>query len=203
LLRSGKRGKVIIAAFRLYALHYCRRSCRTIRRCFISKAYFHGTGSPLRPVGSLSHSRISQLLWNPKVHYRVYKSPGTVPILSQFYSGHTHPRISLRSMLWIFPHLRFLFPCVLFVSEFHISIPYSSLFSPYILHTLPISSSLTDHSNYTLRRVQIMKLLITRFSPLSCQFTPLQCKHSPPAPSVCMPPLSPNVYVCRQQMRRH
>jgi hypothetical protein len=45
-----------------------------------------------------------------------------------------------------------------------------------VLHALPTSPSLTWYSNYTWRRVQVMKLLIMQFSPTSCQFIPLRSK---------------------------
>jgi hypothetical protein len=52
----------------------------------------------------------------------------------------------------------------------------SSLF---VLHTLPISTSLTCNPNYTWRRVQIMKLTFMQFSPPSRHFIPLRSKYSP------------------------
>jgi hypothetical protein len=39
--------------------------------------------------------------------------------------------------------------------------------------TRPSHPSWLDHSNYTWRRVQVVKLLIMQFSPISCRFVPL------------------------------
>jgi hypothetical protein len=39
-----------------------------------------------------------------------------------------------------------------------------------------------DYSNYTLRRIQVMKLLIMQFSPTSNHFISLRLKYSPQHP---------------------
>jgi hypothetical protein len=43
---------------------------------------------------------------------------------------------------------------------------------PFMLYAMPISSSLTQYSNCTWQRVQVVKLLIMQLSPASCHFDP-------------------------------
>jgi hypothetical protein len=60
---------------------------------------------------------LPSILWNPKVHYRVHKSPPLVPILSQIDSVYTIP-FYLRSILILSTHLRLPLPSGLFPSGF-------------------------------------------------------------------------------------
>jgi hypothetical protein len=71
----------------------------------------------------------------------------------------SHP-ISLRSVLILSTHLRLGLSSGLFASGFPTKMLYSFLFSPFVLHVLPIHPPWLDHSNYTWWRVQVMKLLI-------------------------------------------
>jgi hypothetical protein len=70
-----------------------------------------------------------------------------------------HP-ISLRSILILSTDLSLGFPSGLFRSGFPIKILYTFLFSPHSCYmTLPSHPPWLDHSNYTSRRVQVIKLL--------------------------------------------
>jgi hypothetical protein len=82
------------------------------------------------------------ILRNQKVHYDVYKNTRLVPILSQIKPVHTTPSY-LRSILILFTNLHLGLPSDLIPSGFPTNILYAFLFSQFVLHALPISSSLT------------------------------------------------------------
>jgi hypothetical protein len=81
-------------------------------------------------------------LWNPKVYYCVKKSPALVSILNQINPVHTIPYY-LGSILVLSTHLHLSLPSGTFLSSLPTNIPYAFLFSPFVLHALPISTSLT------------------------------------------------------------
>jgi hypothetical protein len=95
-------------------------------------------------TGSAATLELPSFPWNSKVHYRGHKSLPQVPNLSYMNPLHTTPFChSLRSILILFTRLRLGFPSGLFPSGFNTNILYSFLFSPVVLHVLPISFSLT------------------------------------------------------------
>jgi hypothetical protein len=125
------------------------------------------------------------ILWNPKVHYRVHKSPSPVCILSQIEPVNTTQHsLSLSSILILSTHLRF-------GVSFLLAFPQTSYIhsaSPHLC-CMPCPShppwlnyanyaNYTNYANRTRRRVQVMKLLIMHISPTSRQLLPLQSKYS-------------------------
>jgi hypothetical protein len=86
----------------------------------------------LRPSWEVANCAATQelpsILWNPKVHYRIHKSPPLVTILSQINPMHTIP--SYLSILILSTHLRLGLPCGHFPSGFPTNILDIFLFSP-------------------------------------------------------------------------
>jgi hypothetical protein len=98
---------------------------------------------------------IPQILWNPKVHYRICKCLPSVPILNQL--NPVHAPISWRSILRLSCHLCLDLPSSLFRSGFRIKTLYMPLLSP-ILATCPVHLILLDFMTRTMLGEEYMSL---------------------------------------------
>jgi hypothetical protein len=90
---------------------------------------------------------ITRILWNPKVHYRIHKSPPPVRVLSQIDPVHVPHPISLRSILILSSHLLLSLPSGLLALDFHTKILYAPLLSP-ICATCPAHLSRLNVDTY-------------------------------------------------------
>jgi hypothetical protein len=107
------------------------------------------------------------------------------PELDQSSPHHPIPPI----ILTLSNHPRLDLPSGLLPSDFITNNLYAFLFS-FVLHDPPSHPPHFNYSNNTWRRVQIMKLFIMQFSPLSCHLISLRSKYPPQTlfsntPSLC------------------
>ena len=72
--------------------------------------------SPGEAISYLASQQIPRVLWNPKVHYRVQKSPPLVPIPSQLSPVYALLSYFLRSTLILSSHSRLSLPSLIFRS---------------------------------------------------------------------------------------
>jgi hypothetical protein len=126
-----------------------------------------------------SNTRISQILWNPKAHYRVHKSPPLVPIWPRWIQSIPPSPIPLRSILTLSTHLRLRLPSGLFPSNVPTNILLVFIFYSFVLYAMPTSSFL----NWSFgEECNLTNLFRTQFSPTFCHFNSLQFKYSPQHP---------------------
>jgi hypothetical protein len=125
---------------------------------------------------------LPSFLWSPQNHYRCNKSLSIGLILIQTNLVHTTHSVSPRSILILYTH-----PCLGLYSGLFSSVsPTNNIcvyFYPHSCYMLcPSHPPLLDHSDYTWLIIQITKILVIPFSPLSHHLIPVRSKYPPQHP---------------------
>jgi hypothetical protein len=118
--------------------------CVPVRLCICSLTHSLMELSPSWDVAIFAATQeLPRILWNPKVHYRIHKSPPLVPILSQINAIHTIPSYLSKIHSNITHPLHLVLPSGLFPFGFHTNILHEFLF-PLIRAICPAHIILLD-----------------------------------------------------------
>ena len=118
--------------------------------------------------GKIIKNFVALFYFNPDVHFLVHNCQQRFPVLRQIDFVHPLPSFSLSRFLILFCLLLLGLPTGYFLYSFLNKSLYAFLVTPYACHMFnPSHPSSFDNPNNIWRRLQILRLIIMKFSPVS------------------------------------